>query len=675
MNEELWKRASGLIYAGSESDQRTRFTQDFPILPDVWRALVANGFQRVDVLLTPDSRKGASGLLRALVAIGLAGDTEARLGVSESYLVALLSPDQLVRLVPLSTWWKKNGLTTLDAKLASRMLEAPASKSLVVRRVAAFVEAVPGRSSGFKLVLEEWIAVLNPRAQHAGEASGAASGTARWKIGQMEANVGALLDFVLVATALVALFLRERRDVAETLAPESAVAAAYSLVIAPLFATLEKIDAARAPDDVSGALFTVTQNRRAEHAVIQSRRTVKADAGERVFDIDTSTMTWAIVDSGIDARHPAFLPVDKRALQTPGGDALVTRATLAASRVTATYDFTRLRELTSGRMPDALKRQCANKSEIASLQQRLDDMQRDLLLGRVLDWSVLEAWLQVPHDDGYEAPLNGHGTHVAGIIGADWRRASYDALKVEPPGELIEADVVGICPRIHLLDLRVFDQQGNADEYSLLAALQYLRYRNRSKDKRSVHGVNISISLWHDVENYACGNTPICLEVDRLASTGIVVVAAAGNYGFERTAADFSFGGAFRGITITDPGNANKAITVGSTHRSSPHAYGISYFSSRGPTGDGRKKPDLVAPGEKIRSTIPEFRAEERDGTSMAAPHVSGVAALLMARYEELIGDPERIKDILCRSATDLGREPAFQGAGLVDALRALQSV
>ena len=57
----------------------------------------------------------------------------------------------------------------------------------------------------------------------------------------------------------------------------------------------------------------------------------------------------------------------------------------------------------------------------------------------------------------------------------------------------------------------------------------------------------------------------------------------------------------------------------------------------------------------------------EIDGTSMAAPHVSGAAAMLLARYEELIGQPRRIKRILCDSATDLGRERSFQGHGMLD--------
>ena len=59
----------------------------------------------------------------------------------------------------------------------------------------------------------------------------------------------------------------------------------------------------------------------------------------------------------------------------------------------------------------------------------------------------------------------------------------------------------------------------------------------------------------------------------------------------------------------------------------------------------------------------------------MAAPHVSGAAALLMARHRELIGQPKRVKEILCSTATDLGRERYFQGHGMLDVLRAIQSV
>jgi subtilisin family serine protease len=180
----------------------------------------------------------------------------------------------------------------------------------------------------------------------------------------------------------------------------------------------------------------------------------------------------------------------------------------------------------------------------------------------------------------------------------------------------------------------------------------------------------------HSVASYACGATPVCESCERLVAEGTVVVAAAGNLGqaiFQNT--DNSTAQGFRMVNITDPGNAESVITVGATHRDRPHSYGVSYFSSKGPTGDGRVKPDLVAPGEKIISSVLDDGTDRMDGTSMAAPHVSGAAALLMARHQELIGKPARIKNILCKTATDLGRERYFQGCGLVDVLRAIQSI
>jgi subtilisin family serine protease len=142
-------------------------------------------------------------------------------------------------------------------------------------------------------------------------------------------------------------------------------------------------------------------------------------------------------------------------------------------------------------------------------------------------------------------------------------------------------------------------------------------------------------------------------------------------------------------LSINDPGNAELAITVGSTHRDMPHTYGVSYFSSKGPTGDGRMKPDLLAPGEKIlscaagaaRSEVAadmksaKFDYLEQSGTSMAAPHVSGVAAAFLSVRREFIGQPEKVKELFVKSATDLHRDPYFQGSGLVDLMRAIQSV
>jgi subtilisin family serine protease len=262
-----------------------------------------------------------------------------------------------------------------------------------------------------------------------------------------------------------------------------------------------------------------------------------------------------------------------------------------------------------------------------------------------------------PRNDPWSAPLNPHGTHVAGILAADW-----------PDNELR-----GVCPALRLYDFRVLDQDGKGDEFSIVAALQLIRHVNEQAGRLVIVGVNLSLSVPHDVANHSTGWTPVCVECDRLTRSGVVVVASAGNAGFEGGVTTIGYG--YNTASISDPGNTDSIITVGSTHRSDPHRHGVSYFSSRGPTADGRQKPDLLAPGEDIDGPVPGIGLQAMHGTSQAAAHVSGAAAMLIARYRELVGRPERVKEILCRTATDLGRERTFQGHGLVDALRAMQSI
>jgi len=128
-------------------------------------------------------------------------------------------------------------------------------------------------------------------------------------------------------------------------------------------------------------------------------------------------------------------------------------------------------------------------------------------------------------------------------------------------------------------------------------------------------------------------------------------------------------------------GLLEEAIAVGSVHPTLPHRYGTSYFSSRGPTADGRLKPDLVGPGEQIRSyrsssdpkrTPTRGKGESVDGlyvalsgTSMAAPHISGLLAAFLSVRTEFIGYPDRVKQILLSHCTDLKRDRYHQGAGL----------
>ena len=228
---------------------------------------------------------------------------------------------------------------------------------------------------------------------------------------------------------------------------------------------------------------------------------------------------------------------------------------------------------------------------------------------------------------------------------------------------------------------------------NVIRALQHIRENINGNGKMlRIHGVNLSLGYEFNAKWFACGQSPICVEVDRLVRSGVVVVVAGGNtgYGILRTQQRDTNTGL--SLTINDPGNAAMAITVGATHRDSPHTYGVSYFSSKGPTGDGRLKPDLVAPGERITScaagerlaamlpllgpnppTNPAAYIDE-SGTSMAATCLRSDRLIPFhpARIHRPAGE---VKEIFLNTATSSGRERYFEGHGLVDLMRAIQSV
>jgi subtilisin family serine protease len=333
----------------------------------------------------------------------------------------------------------------------------------------------------------------------------------------------------------------------------------------------------------------------------------------------------------------------------------------------------------------------------------------------------------------------GHGTHVAGIIAGELKKADNHMIfattlhrdenkLVKREQAPIDGSISGMAPKCKLVSLKVLDKQGRGSASNLIAAIQWVQEINGHGRRVRIHGVNMSVGYEYDPEWFACGQSPLCVEVDRLVRSGVVVVVAAGNTGYGYVQAQGKKVAVTAGLdlTINDPGNSELAITVGATHREKPHVYGVSYFSSKGPTGDGRLKPDLLAPGEKIiscysaqrrdldpgpdvtinTSTVDELEDrgaafecttsrptsnldgaparqgdavvgyyKEDSGTSMAAPHVSGVIAAFLSVRREFIGRPEDVKEIFLSTATDLKRERYFQGRGLVDLMRAIQSV
>lgn len=445
-----------------------------------------------------------------------------------------------------------------------------------------------------------------------------------------------------------------------------------------LIQKLVRVDRDRAPTVRLGnserkipALYRIWPDFEISRLTTASIATVKADAARNAFGALGEGILWAIMDSGIDQKHRHFRK--HRNLELP--DPL------------RHCDFTVL---------DSLDAQRAMDDERAVAAAQTDEA--------------------------------GHGTHVAGIVAGtlesgrdDKGENGEEAEEVEIVATISKKDerghpkperrtlerITGMAPACKLLSLKVLDKNGRGPVSNLIAACEKIQEINGNGRHIRVHGVNMSVGYDFEPKWFACGQSPLCVEVDRLVRSGVVVVVAAGNtgYGWNQSA----FRGAVAAgmdLTINDPGNAELAITVGSTHRNMPHVYGVSYFSSKGPTGDGRLKPDLVAPGEKIISchstdhpdqqadrsagrsvgaasadaaserrnvTIAKYR--EDSGTSMAAPHVSGVIAAFLSIRREFIGRPDRVKEIFLSTATDLRRDPYFQGSGLVDLMRAIQSV
>jgi hypothetical protein len=261
---------------------------------------------------------------------------------------------------------------------------------------------------------------------------------------------------------------------------------------------------------------------------------------------------------------------------------------------------------------------------------------------------------------------DGHGTHVSGIIAGASTDGSHN----------------GMAPRAKLVVYKVLSDDGNGEDAWIIKALDHIAITNRSASELKIHGLNLSLGGAFDATVYGCGHSPVCQELRRRWREGVVICIAAGNEGQTSVRTDGGLLDLNTSMTIGDPANLDDAIVVGSVHADKPHLYGISSFSSRGPTLDGRVKPDVVAPGERISSCNTRFTARsrssdyiEQSGTSMAAPHVSGLLAAFLSVRREFIGRPDELKALLKRTCTDIGRDVYHQGAGIPNLMKMLLDV
>jgi len=233
-----------------------------------------------------------------------------------------------------------------------------------------------------------------------------------------------------------------------------------------------------------------------------------------------------------------------------------------------------------------------------------------------------------------------HGTHVAGIVGAN-----SDSL-------------IGVAPGVHFIAAKVLDENGSGLISTVLAGIDFcLDPDGNQATDDAVDIINMSFGVYV----FAGFENPMDIAINNASEAGILCVVAAGNSGKEDI-----FGSGFE--TISSPGTAEKALTVGACDS----LFTLARFSSKGPDPlHFRIKPEVVAPGVGICSSLPDGETARYSGTSMATPHVAGVAALLKEQHPDWM--PEQLKWAIVNSANPLDEEyNAYrQGSGCVDAWKA----
>ncbi|MDQ1371348.1 MAG: Peptidase protein, partial [Candidatus Thermoplasmatota archaeon] len=235
------------------------------------------------------------------------------------------------------------------------------------------------------------------------------------------------------------------------------------------------------------------------------------------------------------------------------------------------------------------------------------------------------------NDDSDPMDDNGHGTHVAGIIAAD-------------------GGILGVAPDAQILAYKALGAGGSGSMSDVILAIDAALDPD-GDGQTDDHADIISMSLG------GAGSTddPVCMAVENAVAAGAVVVVAAGNEGP-------SLG------TVATPGLAPSVITVGAVD----DAGDLAEFSSRGPTPEMRIKPEISAPGVDIVSTVPYSGTSissstgyaSLSGTSMATPHVSGAAALLLQLHPSWT--PTMVKSAIVSNPTVLDESLWAAGSGEV---------
>lgn len=252
---------------------------------------------------------------------------------------------------------------------------------------------------------------------------------------------------------------------------------------------------------------------------------------------------------------------------------------------------------------------------------------------------------------------NDHGSHVAGIAAGTGGGTQN----------------IGMAFRANLAGFKVFNSAGSGSSTNFIAALNWI-----------VNNPN-AVSPRIRVVNYSGGSIPVggnnngnsaqSLAIDAASDAGIVVAAAGGNGSQDGVGPNLIDG------NVNIPADARKAIAVCSSNSANPPtAPTYSNWDSEGPTGDGRVKPDVCAPGDSVSSVNSPANGGATGGgptsyasfggTSMATPHVAGIVALMIQAVPTLT--PAQVREVLYETALNYPSKNNDRGYGEVNARAAI---
>ena len=253
----------------------------------------------------------------------------------------------------------------------------------------------------------------------------------------------------------------------------------------------------------------------------------------------------------------------------------------------------------------------------------IDPNHCDFPSGKIVAWADYVGSGSTPYDD------HGHGTHCASIAAG-------------------ETSAKGVAPGASLMGAKVLNSSGSGTTTAI------------------INGIDFGVAQGADIESLSLGGSggdgtsALAQECNWAVGQGVVMVIAAGNSGSSC-------------CTIGTPGDAADVITVGASDKSDA----LASFSSRGPTTDGRIKPDITAPGVSIYAADAGTSCSDvaMSGTSMATPHMAGVCALMLDARGS--ATPSQVKNCIGATAIDKGNtgKDCLWGWGRVDAYAAVNQI